>query len=741
MKSRPLTLQGLAFATGLALVFPSCRKPAPQPDSSASDAPSAAPAPTPAASRLEALLLAENQRDPAAVRDDDLASPKLDVRRAAARALARINDPKASERLLGVLADGDPEVLSWSAYGLGESCESNRDRITRALIARALSLAIEPPLKPGRLDPWFALARALGQCATPEGEKSLAAWLDAPRARASTAALGLGDVATRRKRIDEETSAELLRAAAGDAARDPLAEAFYPFSRLKVAPPRAVEQELEIARARLGHAEPGRTFVVRALGKVGEAAVDELAKVATTPGSFSAGERAEAAKALGNIGGRKGQAALLKVISALSPPNDPVALTGLVGAGFHPLATAIDALDPAEKGDFAPLKALATLSIPPKAPAAVQRRIASLRCASARVLAGMNPEDPGLLQCDAGDSGAGAMARLAVLGRGKLVGARAAAWRAYLDPKIPVRVREAALRMIAAHPEIVETADVLADALESKDLGLVAEAAEQLAQNPDRAFLDRKRETPAGKPKKGAEEAPSKLSDRVVKALTAAMQREYPPDGVEIVGDVAKAAGALRLEAARKTLETLCRSSNPTLRNDAQAALASLDGKKVTCQADASKPSTPAAELGHLLTAPVKVQLQTDAGALVITLDPSLAPISATRIADLVAKGFFNGNVVHRVVAGYVVQFGDPWGDGYGGPGLPPLRCETSPVAFVEGTVGVALGGRDTGSSQIFVTLAASPHIDGHYAVIGKAEGPWDAVAEGDAILKAFVVK
>ena len=85
---------------------------------------------------------------------------------------------------------------------------------------------------------------------------------------------------------------------------------------------------------------------------------------------------------------------------------------------------------------------------------------------------------------------------------------------------------------------------------------------------------------------------------------------------------------------------------------------------------------------------------------------------------------------MHRVVPGYVVQLGDPGGDGYGGSG-ELLRCETSPAPFGPLDVGVALAGRDTGSSQIFVTLARYPKLDGDYARVGRAEGDWGAVAEG----------
>jgi cyclophilin family peptidyl-prolyl cis-trans isomerase len=125
-------------------------------------------------------------------------------------------------------------------------------------------------------------------------------------------------------------------------------------------------------------------------------------------------------------------------------------------------------------------------------------------------------------------------------------------------------------------------------------------------------------------------------------------------------------------------------------------------------------------------------------GSLAIRFDPALAPIAATRFVALARAGFHKGIAFHRVVPGFVVQFGDPGGDGYGGSGKL-LRCETSPVPFGALDVGVALAGRDTGSSQVFVTLARYPHLDGEYARVGRAEGDWWAVAEGDTIREEHV--
>ena len=72
-------------------------------------------------------------------------------------------------------------------------------------------------------------------------------------------------------------------------------------------------------------------------------------------------------------------------------------------------------------------------------------------------------------------------------------------------------------------------------------------------------------------------------------------------------------------------------------------------------------------------------------------------------------SGYYDGMVVHRVDPGYVTQFGAPFGDGYGGPeGKASIPCETSPLPFAPLTVGIALSGRDTGSSQLFVMHARS---------------------------------
>jgi cyclophilin family peptidyl-prolyl cis-trans isomerase len=108
---------------------------------------------------------------------------------------------------------------------------------------------------------------------------------------------------------------------------------------------------------------------------------------------------------------------------------------------------------------------------------------------------------------------------------------------------------------------------------------------------------------------------------------------------------------------------------------------------------------------------------------------------------ELAAAGFFDGMSVHRVVPGFVVQFGDPGGDGYGGVERRALRSELGPGAFEKGSAGIALSGPDTGSSQLFITLGSYPHLDGEYTRIGSAGPGFEQVVLGDRIRRARVSK
>ena len=128
--------------------------------------------------------------------------------------------------------------------------------------------------------------------------------------------------------------------------------------------------------------------------------------------------------------------------------------------------------------------------------------------------------------------------------------------------------------------------------------------------------------------------------------------------------------------------------------------------------------------------------MDTDRGRIVIDLFPQDAPITVNAFLQLVDRRLFDGETFHRVVPNFVVQSGDPRGDGWGGPGYA-LRDEINLHHYERGTVGMALSGPDTGGSQFFITLSPQPHLDGTYTVIGRVIDGMDIVdliTQGDRI-------
>jgi cyclophilin family peptidyl-prolyl cis-trans isomerase len=112
-------------------------------------------------------------------------------------------------------------------------------------------------------------------------------------------------------------------------------------------------------------------------------------------------------------------------------------------------------------------------------------------------------------------------------------------------------------------------------------------------------------------------------------------------------------------------------------------------------------------------------EVVTTQGRFVIALDPGSAPLGVSAFGWLAARDAFDGNTFHRVVPGFVVQTGDPRGDGMGGPDWM-LADEPGPLPFGPGAVGIARAGYDTGSSQWFVTTSDQPHLVGEYTRIGE---------------------
>ncbi len=140
----------------------------------------------------------------------------------------------------------------------------------------------------------------------------------------------------------------------------------------------------------------------------------------------------------------------------------------------------------------------------------------------------------------------------------------------------------------------------------------------------------------------------------------------------------------------------------------------------------------------------VRAVLATTKGSFTIDLLPEEAPLTVDNFVKLARARFFNGLEVHRVVPNFVMQDGDPRGDGNGGPGWS-IRCEINMVPFDRGAVGMALSGKDTGGSQWFVTHSQQPHLDGGYTVFGKVNETGmkvvDNIVRGDKIISVRIIE
>ena len=115
-----------------------------------------------------------------------------------------------------------------------------------------------------------------------------------------------------------------------------------------------------------------------------------------------------------------------------------------------------------------------------------------------------------------------------------------------------------------------------------------------------------------------------------------------------------------------------------------------------------------------------KVIIETEQrGEIEVELQGPEAPMTVANFLRLAQRRFFDGNRWHRVVPNFVVQDGDPRGDGFGGPG-GAIRDEVNRHRYDGPMLGMALSGPDTGSSQWFINLSQQPHLDGTYTIFGR---------------------
>jgi len=145
----------------------------------------------------------------------------------------------------------------------------------------------------------------------------------------------------------------------------------------------------------------------------------------------------------------------------------------------------------------------------------------------------------------------------------------------------------------------------------------------------------------------------------------------------------------------------------------------------------------------RLTNPPVSTQayIETEYGIVQIELAVLDAPLTVENFVTLARSKFFDGLPLHRVVPDFVVQGGDPRGDGEGGPGYT-IRDELNERPYLRGTVGMALDWADTGGSQFFITHSPQPHLNGRYTVFGRVVSGMeivDRLQQWDVIRRIYV--
>jgi cyclophilin family peptidyl-prolyl cis-trans isomerase/HEAT repeat protein len=203
-------------------------------------------------------------------------------------------------------------------------------------------------------------------------------------------------------------------------------------------------------------------------------------------------------------------------------------------------------------------------------------------------------------------------------------------------------------------------------------------------------------------------------------------------DGLYVARTAAlDALTALDPAAARSVLATALSDRDWAVRMRAAENLRKLDAAAdVSSMRPAPSPSAPELAAVDAMVAPPyspQAYIDTSKGTIQFELAVLDAPRTVANFIALVRKNYFRGVQLHRVVPDFVVQDGDPRGDGEGGPGYT-IRDEINQRPYLRGTVGMALDWADTGGSQFFITHSPQPHLDGRYTVFGQVVSGMDIV-------------
>jgi len=620
-----------------------------------------------------------------------LTDPEARVRRRAALAIGHVGLADGVQPLIALLGDSDAEVKQMAAFALGLIGDRRaRDPLVAALddpsplvsgsAAEALGLIGDA----SSADAIATMVSKMAQAGAPPPADESAA---ADRRDTPQAAFRLGVYALVRLKAYEPLARAVL-----DQAGQPRVRS-YPvaFALERLADKRALPALLTLAKESDAYT---RAFAVKGLGALKDrSALPELLTLLTS------GERSvliETIRAVGSIGDPAAAAPLMKfVTTANTDPQVRLAAVAALGS-LHDASTGdtlIDLLaDPTPAVRAAALRSLAALD----------------RDDFVTVLSGLDPDANWTVRAAL----AGVLATLPP----EAGLARVHQMLSDSDQRVIPAVLNA---LVALHDP--QAPEILLERLKADDPAVRAAAAAGIGQL---------------KPAGGAQ---------ALAAAYAAGQRDPI-----YIARAAVLAALVKYGAADATpvLRTALADKDWAVRVRAAMLLKQLDPSAVDVDAQIRPaPTTLAAGVyaaPRLVSPPVSTQVyvDTDRGTIQIELAVIDAPLTVENFVALARKGYFNGLSVHRVVADFVVQDGDPRGDGEGGPGYT-IRDELNELPYLRGTVGMALDPwPDTGGSQWFITHSPQPHLDAKYTVFGRVVAGMDVVdriQQGDVIRQVRV--
>ncbi len=140
----------------------------------------------------------------------------------------------------------------------------------------------------------------------------------------------------------------------------------------------------------------------------------------------------------------------------------------------------------------------------------------------------------------------------------------------------------------------------------------------------------------------------------------------------------------------------------------------------------------------------VKITMDGDFGSIVLELYPEAAPVTVANFIKLAGDGFYNGLTFHRIISGFMIQGGDPLGNGMGGS-KDKIKGEfkqngfDNPIKHERGVISMARSMMpNSASSQFFIMHEDAPHLDGAYAAFGRVIEGMDTVDKIAAVKVGF---